>query len=80
MKVFRQRAEQLSRSLPSIAAKKIDTQYILIEDQYSQLRSFQKKFDDQCRERKEKEMWNDYIRAIEQNLAVIEENICRTND
>ena len=80
MKVFEQRAETLSRHLPSIAAKKIDTQYALIEHQYSQLRVFQAKLVDQCRQRNEDvDKWKDYIQAIEQNLQVIEEHI-HTND
>lgn len=84
MKVFHQRAEKLSRHLPSIAAKKIDTQYALIEHQYSQLRAFEQKLFDQCRKKNKielerREKWNDYIAAIEQNLTVIGEHL-QTND
>ncbi|CAF1053347.1 unnamed protein product [Adineta ricciae] len=71
-----ERAKKLSSHLCPIAAKKIDTQYAVIHNQYSELQNFQNKLLTDCNELKHREkIYLDYLNelthAINQTQAVL---------
>lgn len=55
MKQLDEHAKKLGTHLPPIAAKKIDTQYSVIRNQYTQLQNFQSKLLRDCQELKQRE-------------------------
>ncbi|CAF3482671.1 unnamed protein product [Rotaria sp. Silwood1] len=62
-------AKKLSNYLPPIAAKKIDTQYSVIKNQYSELQNFQNKLLTDCNELKHREkIYLDYLNELTQAI------------
>ncbi|UJR08743.1 hypothetical protein I4U23_013000 [Adineta vaga] len=60
-----ERAKKLSSHLSPIAAKKIDTQYAVINNQYSELQNFQNKLLTDCNELKHREkIYIDYLNEL----------------
>jgi len=64
------RAKKLGNHLPPIAAKKIDTQYSVINNQYSQLQNFQNKLLADCNELKHREkIYLEYLNELTQAIS-----------
>ncbi|CAF3077809.1 unnamed protein product [Rotaria sp. Silwood2] len=62
-------AKKLNDYLPPIAAKKIDTQYSVIKNQYSELQNFQNKLLSDCNELKHREkLYLDYLNELTQAI------------
>ena len=63
-------AKKLGTHLPPIAAKKIDTQYSVIKNQYSQLENFQGKLLRDCQELKQREkIYLEYFHDLTQTIT-----------
>jgi hypothetical protein len=66
-------AKKLGNHLPPIAAKKIDTQYSVINNQYSQLQNFQNKLITDCTELKHREkIYLDYLNELTQVITHVQ--------
>ena len=73
MKQLDDRAKKFVSHLPSIAAKKIDTQYSVIRNQYSQLENFQTKLLRDCQELKQREkIYLEYFHDLTQSIAHVQ--------
>jgi len=63
-------AKKLSNYLPPIAAKKIDTQYSVIKNQYIELQNFQNKLLTDCNELKHREkIYSEYLNELTQVIS-----------
>jgi hypothetical protein len=67
------RAQKLGHHLPPIAAKKIDTQYCVIKNQYSELRTFQDKLLTDCNELKHREkIYLEYLNELTHSINQVQ--------
>ena len=67
---LQERAKKLGNHLPPIAAKKIDTQYSVINNQYSQLQNFQNKLLTDWNELKHREkIYSEYLNELTQVIS-----------
>ncbi len=73
MNKLQERAKKLATHLPPIAAKKIDTQYSVIHNQYSQLQNFQAKLLTDCNELKHCEtIYLEYLHELTQTISHVQ--------
>ena len=64
-----ERAQKLGNHLPPLVAKKIDTQYLVIKNQYSELRTMQDKLLNDCNELQHREkIYSDYLNELTQAI------------
>ena len=66
-------AQKLGNYLPPLVAKKLDTQYSVIKNQYSELRTMQDKLLNDCNELKHREkIYLDYLNELTQVINQVQ--------